>query len=63
MREYCEKDAYQENWSWSNSFHKWEVHGYQKSKWTFAVQKVEMKIVKESKKTEQRIRADNKYLL
>ena len=60
---YCEKDAFQENWQLSNSFHKWEVRGYQKSKWRFAVPKVEMKIVKKSKKTEPQIRADNKYLL
>ena len=50
MNENCKKDACLENWSWSNSFHKWEVHIYQKSKWMFAVPKAEIKIVRRSKK-------------
>ena len=37
-----ERDACQENWSWSRSFNKWEVYGYQES---------EVKIVKRIEKS------------
>ena len=50
MKENCEKDTCEENWSCFNSFHKWEIQGNKDSEWRFAVTKPKVKIVRRFEK-------------